>query len=499
MKKALFLIILTVVSVALRAQDNGFLYTLEANQGTRAIEVVNGCFIVSSYKTNPETNWQETPSQLQKLSSEGMLLKMVNVGESFTSVALLHKDNNTGLVYAIGNHWDIAEGRFRPFVACYDNDLNPLSFTDVLGFPVSYTQLVDARAAVDADGRVLFVLTTFNSRYLILFTLDGEYLGYLSEANNTYGSGSPFLFHDGSEALGHFGGLGEGLRKIDDELGVDTLFTLNVIQNTSWMGSDTLYRLSLFNDPWPTAKSMADSTFLIASMSLERLYNTPTTYYMENNALFVKCDTLGRVLNYLLFDPWNDTIDRPAYYQAIDYTNDDAVYLCSFQQLEHDLNGPEFNGNRIVVTKTDRNLNVVWQKRYQLGNSYYVPIYILATSDGGCLIVGYSTTVGVSETRSLFVLKLNSEGTLSIPEVGTDNRPHAYTLFPNPVDDQLHLEFSPDVRPSVVELYDIQGRLVRSQGKGLENVDMSELPAGTYTLRIVMEDGKAYSDKVVKQ
>jgi hypothetical protein len=67
------------------------------------------------------------------------------------------------------------------------------------------------------------------------------------------------------------------------------------------------------------------------------------------------------------------------------------------------------------------------------------------------------------------------------------------------VDDQLHLEFSPDVQPQTVEIYDIQGRLVRSQGKGLESIDLSELPSGAFTLRIVMENGTSYSDKMVKQ
>ena len=31
------------------------------------------------------------------------------------------------------------------------------------------------------------------------------------------------------------------------------------------------------------------------------------------------------------------------------------------------------------------------------------------------------------------------------------------------------------------------------------NIDMSQLPAGTYTLRVTLEDGKTYSDKVVKE
>ena len=95
-------------------------------------------------------------------------------------------------------------------------------------------------------------------------------------------------------------------------------------------------------------------------------------------------------------------------------------------------------------------------------------------------------------------MKITSDGYCSL-ENNEEPLLKPYAFFPNPVDDRLYMEFSPDITPSVVELYDIQGRLVRSQGKGLGSIDMSELPTGTYTLRIVMEDGTSYSDKVVKQ
>jgi hypothetical protein len=74
-----------------------------------------------------------------------------------------------------------------------------------------------------------------------------------------------------------------------------------------------------------------------------------------------------------------------------------------------------------------------------------------------------------------------------------------YCFFPNPVKGQLHMEFSPDVTPRQIELYDLQGRLVGIQNNGFESVETGQLPSGTYTLRIVMEDGESYSDKVVKQ
>jgi hypothetical protein len=72
-------------------------------------------------------------------------------------------------------------------------------------------------------------------------------------------------------------------------------------------------------------------------------------------------------------------------------------------------------------------------------------------------------------------------------------------VYPNPTQTELHLQYSPDVQPMQIELYDLQGRMVRTQNKGLESINVEGLPAGTYTMRVVLENGKVYSDKVVKE
>jgi hypothetical protein len=61
------------------------------------------------------------------------------------------------------------------------------------------------------------------------------------------------------------------------------------------------------------------------------------------------------------------------------------------------------------------------------------------------------------------------------------------------------LQYSPDVKPTRVELYDMQGRLVRTQSKGLESIHMQGLAPGQYLMKVTLEDGKTYSDKVVKE
>ena len=72
-------------------------------------------------------------------------------------------------------------------------------------------------------------------------------------------------------------------------------------------------------------------------------------------------------------------------------------------------------------------------------------------------------------------------------------------LYPNPVQNELRLQYSSDVQPKQIEFYDLQGRLVQTQSKNLESLNMAGLPAGTYTMRVMLEGGKVFSDKVVKE
>ena len=74
-----------------------------------------------------------------------------------------------------------------------------------------------------------------------------------------------------------------------------------------------------------------------------------------------------------------------------------------------------------------------------------------------------------------------------------------FSVYPIPVKGQLRIQFAPNVQPKQIDLYDLQGRSAHAQSGSFENIDLSRLPAGVYTLRVTMEDGSVYSDKVVKE
>ena len=148
---------------------------------------------------------------------------------------------------------------------------------------------------------------------------------------------------------------------------------------------------------------------------------------------------------------------------------------------------------QISLVKMDPDFNIIWQ-RFCLEPEGYsrVGSDIAVLDDGGVAVGGmvYGTP------PEFFVIVFNDDN-WGLSESMAQIRP--YTYFPNPAQSVLHLQFSPDVQPALVELYDLQGRLVRTQGQTFEHIDISQLPAGIYTMRVTLQDGQVFSDKVVKE
>ena len=498
--KKLLLIIAVAFQTTLFAQGNGFLFTSDKNEGTCAIETDDNCYIVSADQAWMDY-WTGKPASLLKLSAEGTLLQTAQLGDSYSQVVCLHKEAGEGVLYAVGLRWNTETEQMFPFVASFDKDLNSISINDVAGIPASYPYFIDdAAAIINNNGKVLFVLCDFVAFSLHYMILDLE--GNLEQFKEVHLSnmnlvGSLCLLQDGSGDFGHYCSCGSiQMLRINEQLDIEPVFNIYQLQESQWNGSDTIYHVYVSPSPYPTVLPLTDSTFLFAEETLESWTgpNHPQPFYKDNNTVFFKSTMNGDITNSLVLDTRNDTLERPAYFQAIDNTNPDAVYLCSFQHLLHNSFGPEIGQNHIILMKTDTDLNPIWERRYCMGDACHLPIFILSTSDGGCLITGYIHEE--EKMRNLFLLKLNADGTLGIGDNVVREIP--YRLYPNPVSDRLNIHYSPDVTPKAVELYDLQGRLIKTQDSNLESIGMENLPAGTYTLRVLLEDGTSYSDKVVK-
>ena len=207
------------------------------------------------------------------------------------------------------------------------------------------------------------------------------------------------------------------------------------------------------------------------------------------------------------------TMQRKALVHFNDYPGPttDARIMCFQKSSYGDLYlvywepDPQHKNPSMTAVKMDRDLNVIWKRYcYELHELETEPDWscysdMLKDEYGneiGVYIAGYSNRE-IEPYNGLFFFFLTDEGLDFVEEGSIEIRPYAY--YPNPTQDQLRLQYSPDVKPARIELYDLQGRLVRSQSHGLESVEMQGLSAGQYLMKVTLEDGKSYTDKVVKE
>ena len=177
--------------------------------------------------------------------------------------------------------------------------------------------------------------------------------------------------------------------------------------------------------------------------------------------------------------------DFPCFPVNLKKSRDGNLYLSYIQPYWIEKGG-------VTVVKMDEDLNVIW-KRHCLDDEGYGRGWckMIVLEDNSVAVVGNNVLHG-----ELFFLVVNDDYD-ALEEQGVIVRPYAY--WPNPAKDELHLQYSPDVKPAQAELFDLQGRLVLRQRNGLETLNLQGLAPGTYTLRVTLEDGKTFSDKVVKE
>lgn len=265
------------------------------------------------------------------------------------------------------------------------------------------------------------------------------------------------------------------------------------------------YEGNYSNDSCYVARVLGSNSSVVPIQLSDSVMVIPTKltfyrYYHANQATMPgaalwKLDQNFNMLGHAFFDPLNGQENSEELWAVNPVLfNGEYLYFC-YTTYKQALTRPM----QTVICKLDTDLNVIWKRWYGGKTESYRIMDFALTSDGGCIASG---TGNVSPSQYAiegfpYVLKVNADGYCSMEEQG-EPLLKPYCFFPNPVEDRLHMEFSPDVTPRQVELYDLQGRLVGVQNNGFESVEMSQLPSGTYTLHIVMEDGTSYSDKLVK-
>ena len=113
-----------------------------------------------------------------------------------------------------------------------------------------------------------------------------------------------------------------------------------------------------------------------------------------------------------------------------------------------------------------------------------MPYSITFDSNGDILI----TDIGDKKIKKLSV------NSLSITEFSNENE---ITIYPNPTTDFVEISSKEKIR--TFALFDLSGKQVMDINNPENKISLEGYPAGMYTIKIISEDGKSETSKIIKK
>lgn len=221
---------------------------------------------------------------------------------------------------------------------------------------------------------------------------------------------------------------------------------------------------------------MDDESFVFASVV--------DASYQYGYFLVAKFDHDGNLIDH--YKSYN--IGQNLYNQLWLCANEDEGIIVTETKIEN-------NDKYIIVACHDKDdLSKKWEKRIsgypsEDGIDF---IYGVETLDNGVtafLVNGEGTAMNI---MVLFV-----EGFTSVDESAVET----VTSFcsPNPASNVINIENPSGAKIESVSLYDISGRLVKTQHNDFGTIDISGFAPGVYILKLSLENGSVFEEKIIKR
>ena len=446
-----------------------------------------------------------TPARILKLSPEMELLDEMIIGEGgrrSTVTGIHHDPKNEDLFLVVGKIHDNDLHYDKPFMVWFDADLNIVRQKEV-ELPHNCCKFFfKQKSFMDSQNDIVYMTEFYDSSnptthpYLYLrLSSEGDVMAIDSTQTALFNTGGIFEYQDGS---GNYGVCNSSIASVQRlNLDFEPTGQRNIPYNIHFNNANEILLMSRYDRC--TVLSMPDSSLFIAADG--NGWFDPEV--VPDAAVLMKLSPSDTLINIyvddfdgLFFsDCYDDYTETVAEIKGLDILNDN-MFFC-YGILDYEPGGGMVGNSTFCVTKLTTGLDVVWQRIYDFNNRI-MPRYVMATQDGGCLVTGeIGTGLDGEEGMMMFAAKIDSEGYLEVPEKEIKGQPLFY--YPNPVKNQLHIQFSPDIKSDHVEIYDLQGHLVHLQNNCLEVVNLESLLAGQYIMKIAMKNGKTYSIKLVKE
>ncbi len=194
-------------------------------------------------------------------------------------------------------------------------------------------------------------------------------------------------------------------------------------------------------------------------------------------------------LNYNYFKMDGTKRDYSGYYQNIDIF-DNNIYISGTSNFDYVNPFWSTFDSWYHLVKINSDLSSIWEYWYG-GDAYYFLYSILATNDGGCIMVGnrydYETQ---NQERDIYIVKVDSNGLITwTQEIPIDKS--ETTVYPNPGTNQLNIKTTGNEMD--FELLNINGQVVIRQmlDENQSTINTESLESGMYFYRLIDKKNKA--------
>lgn len=216
-------------------------------------------------------------------------------------------------------------------------------------------------------------------------------------------------------------------------------------------------------------------------------------------------DTNFVELNASLYGKY-DTVAIEANQGISRFSNHPFVFVGGTENYKVNPAGVDTTDSFYTLIKTDLLGNPIWT-RYYSNHSYLQLRKVLATSDGGAIMVGSSYDENRSNNSStekeLWILKVDSNGNMSNSNSIIENKLKPTLLFyPNPVNNILYYKQINSFNDYSFQLYDSKASVVLRSAisNTFGEIDVSQLINGVYFYLLFDNNGLAIQrGKIIKQ
>ena len=503
MKKAILTFSIIMSCLFSFSQTKGFYARFEDPEGKTwrvgdVLEIENGFLFSLRDQTSPIKG-----SKVVKMSSEGALLGEMSLAATDTIVnlySLFPSSVGSGSVEGLAV-CTTPDGYAMLLMLRIDGELNELS-RSLSPLPSSDSidyRLNDYRFLQTIDG--YFALLCYQRRptekEIKLCRISNE--GIVTQVERMEDSlvayvANIFHVHDDPDGFGIFLHkrqiLGSHVNSCamlyDGNLELKRIYDINNWYEDDGHGNVYSGDLSLYNS---MMRPSPDGGYYISSR-LHELSLTGTTIVHDQSSVMAKTDSdFHTQSQYCIIGHLNDTVEVPSFYKSIDVNDEGMVYQCSMQNIIFGSWPYGSNGTHLVVTKTNKDLNILWQKRFMKDGNIYSAFQTIATSDGGCLIIGNVYDHNPNQRQDVFVLKINADGTVGLEEIQEEDMAFVY---PNPAREAINIG---GVEAEETVVYNTLGQRVMNFRGNEANVEA--LAEGVYLLRVTDGKGQTHTIRIV--